>query len=109
MKKGLKKLVAGIITSVTLCLPIVGFSNTTNTTAYAYKIPGFAELDKALVHDLHHIKTQGEFDIWFEDFWNSNHHIYKNKLETYITFYKIWNDIQNPPGAGIKPPSLRPY
>lgn len=106
MKKGLKKLITGIITSAILCLPVVG--SMTSITASAYTIPGFSELDKAL-HDLSSIKTQDEFDVWFENFWSDNHHTYKDKLKTYTAFHSIWSDMQNPPGAGIKPPSLRPY
>ena len=108
MKKGIKKLVAGLITSAALCLPVLGIT-ATPTTASAYTYPIFDHLDDVF-DQLSKINDYLEFDAWFGGYWEKNFDKFPNSdaLEMYFTFYSIWDDMKNPPGAGVKPPLMRP-
>lgn len=108
MKKGLKKLIAGAAISAALCLPILG-TVTPTTTASAYSDPTFDHLDDVF-DQISKLEDVYAFDEWFGAYWDKNSYRYPNAsaLSMYFTFLNIWEDMKNPPGAGIKPPSLIP-
>lgn len=98
MKKGLKKMVAGIITTVALCLPAVGITTTVTTdTASAYTTEGLDHFQD-VIKQLSEIKEHEEFDPWFEGYWENNHYRWPNnsKLEIYSAFYATWYEMQYP-------------
>lgn len=108
MKKGLKKLVAGITISASLCFPILGNIQTASATTRS--------IEESLGHlgnvfdELSHLKDVYEFDEWFGSYWDENSYRFPNNtaLEMYFLLLGIWDDMHNPPGSGVKPPLVRP-
>lgn len=97
MKKGLKKLVAGLVTSAALCIPVVGATAPT-TTANASSLSGVFDHINNVFDELSKINDHSEFDPWFENYWKNNYYKWPNssKLEIYSVFYGIWYNMKHP-------------
>ena len=88
MKKGIKKLVAGLITSAALCLPVLDIT-ATPTTASAYTYPTYPIFDHLddVFDQLSKINDYLEFDAWFGDYWEKNSDKFPNSDALKNVFY----------------------